>query len=59
MAEKEKFKFCPLLIGKQEVKAVTYGQGDYTVPVLHPCVGNKCVAYNGGNCMYWQCKCKE
>lgn len=37
--------FCPLLVGQQEYKAVMVGQGDYVVPVLNPCIKDKCVAY--------------
>ncbi len=49
-----KFKMCPLMIGKEERKAITYGQGDFVVPILYPCIGEKCMAYDGkGNCDYW------
>lgn len=37
--------FCPLLVGQQEHKAIMVGQGDYVVPVLNPCIKEKCVAY--------------
>ena len=54
----EEFKMCPLMIGKEEHKAYTYGQGDYTVPIMYPCVGEKCVSYKNGTCMYWENSCK-
>ena len=38
--------FCPLLVGQEEHKAIMVGQGDYVVPVLNPCIKEKCVAYN-------------
>lgn len=48
------FKMCPLMIGKEERKALTYGQGDVVVPIIYPCIGEKCMAYAGrGNCDYW------
>lgn len=47
-------KMCPLMIGKEERKAYKYGQGDIVVPILYPCIGEKCMAYDGnGNCDYW------
>lgn len=48
------FKMCPLMIGKEEHKAITYGQGDYTVPIMYSCIGKKCMAYEkNGMCGYW------
>lgn len=42
------------MIGKEERKALTYGQGDVVVPIIYPCIGEKCMAYAGrGNCDYW------
>lgn len=40
MTEVEKddlLKFCPLLIGSEEVKPVLQGAGAFTVPVTHVC----------------------
>lgn len=42
--------FCPDLVGKEEVKAVFVGQGDFVRPVLNPCIKEKCVAYKDGKC---------
>lgn len=42
-------KYCPLLITREEVKAVLVGQGDYTVQKMRPCLKEKCVAY----CKHW------
>lgn len=30
--------FCPDLVGKEEVKAMLIGNGDFVRPVLHPCI---------------------
>lgn len=43
--------FCPDLTGKEEVKAMLIGNGDFVRPVLHPCIKEKCVAYKDGKCM--------
>lgn len=42
--------FCPDLVGKEEVKAVCVGHGDFVRPVLNPCIKEKCVAYKDGYC---------
>ncbi len=42
--------FCPDLVGKEEVKAVMVGRGDFIRPVLNPCIKEKCVAYRDGFC---------
>lgn len=42
-------KFCPLLITKEEVKAVLVGTGDYMAQNMRPCLKEKCVAY----CRHW------
>lgn len=42
-------KYCPLLITREEVKAMLIGQGDYTVQKMSPCLKEKCVAY----CKHW------
>lgn len=48
------FKMCPLMIGKEERKAITYAQCDRVVPIMYPCIGAKCMAYDGGGmCRYW------
>ena len=48
------FKMCPLLIGKKEHKAIALGNDDCTVPIMYPCIGEKCMAYDGGGiCRYW------
>lgn len=41
--------FCPLLVGKEERKAIMIGQGDVVVPILYPCIKDKCVAYRGSD----------
>lgn len=41
--------FCPDLTGKEEVKAMLIGNGDYVRPVLHPCIKEKCGAEHGWN----------
>lgn len=43
--------FCPDLTGKEEVKAMLIGNGDFVRPVLHPCIKEKCVTYKDGKCM--------
>ena len=43
--------FCPDLTCKEEVKAMTIGNGDFTRPVLHACLKSKCVAYKDGRCV--------
>lgn len=54
MVDMSEFKMCPLMIGKEEHKAIAYGQGDYTVPIIYPCIGEKCMAYEkNGMCGYW------
>ena len=40
-----KIKFCPMLTGKKEVKALTIGQGDYVVPTLNVCLQEHCTAF--------------
>ena len=42
--------FCPDLVGKEEVKAMIIGHGDFVRPVLNPCIKEKCVAYKDGYC---------
>ena len=44
-------KFCPDLTSHEEVKAVLIGSGDFTRPVLHACIKEKCVSYKKGKCM--------
>lgn len=46
--------FCPDLVGKEEVKAVFIGHGDFVRPVLNPCIKEKCVAYKDGYCNKYQ-----
>lgn len=46
--------FCPDLVGKEEVKAVFIGDGDFVRPVLNPCIKEKCVAYKDGYCNKYQ-----
>ena len=43
-------KYCPLLITREEVKAVLVGTGDYMVQNMRPCLKEKCVAYCKGWC---------
>ena len=40
-----KIKFCPMLVGKEEVKALTIGQGDYVIPTFHVCLQEHCAAF--------------
>ena len=42
--------FCPDLVGKEEVKAMLVGHGDFTRPVLNACIKEKCAAYKDGYC---------
>lgn len=46
-----KIKYCPDLTGYKTEKAVMIGTGDYTRPVLHECLKEKCVAYSGKTCI--------
>lgn len=46
--------FCPDLVGKEEVKAVFVGQGDFVRPVFNPCIKDKCAAYKDGYCNKYQ-----
>lgn len=46
-------KLCPLLIQKEEHKALTYGSGDFTVSYLLPCIKDKCVSYKNGYCNHF------
>lgn len=39
-------KFCPDLTSHEEVKAMFVGQGDFTKPILHACIKEKCIAYD-------------
>lgn len=43
-----KIKFCPLLTGQEEVKALMIGQGDCVVPTQRVCIQENCVAFDGG-----------
>lgn len=49
-------KFCPDLTGKEEVKAVLIGNGDFVRPVLHACIKEKCIAYENGICKKYNTK---
>ena len=40
--------FCPDLVGKEEVKAMLVGNGDFVRPVLNPCIKERCIAYKDG-----------
>ena len=51
--------FCPDLVGKEEVKAMLVGNGDFVRPVLHPCIKEKCVAYKDGKCMKYDNEVEE
>lgn len=44
-------KYCPDMTSHEEVKAIMVGHGDFTRPVLHACIKEKCVAYKNGKCM--------
>lgn len=39
--------FCPDLTGKEEVKAMLIGNGDFVRPVLHPCIKEKMHSVQG------------
>lgn len=52
-------KFCPDLTGKEEVKAMLLGSGDYIRPVLHTCIKEKCIAYKGGFCKKYDSEVEE
>lgn len=43
-------RFCPDLTGKEEVKAICIGNGDFVRPVLNVCIKEKCIAYKDGVC---------
>ena len=43
-------RFCPDLTGKEEVKAIRIGNGDFVRPVLNVCIKEKCIAYKDGVC---------
>lgn len=43
-------KCCPLLVQKQEHKAIMIGDGDFTVSYMLPCIKEKCAAYKDGHC---------
>ncbi len=45
--------FCPLLTGKEEVKAMVIGHGDFVRPVLNVCIKEMCVAYEDGFCKHY------
>ena len=49
----EKLLFCPLLTGKEEVKAMVIGHGDFVRPVLNVCIKEMCVAYEDGFCKHY------
>lgn len=49
-------RFCPDLTGKEEVKAMIRGHGDFVRPVLNLCIKEKCVAYKNGMCMKYDNK---
>lgn len=42
--------FCPDLTGKEKVKAMLVGHGDFVRAVPNPCIKEKCVAYKDGYC---------
>ena len=56
MNEDIKFKFCPDLTSHEEVKAIMHGQGDFTRPILHVCLKEKCAAFGEP---YWCFKYKQ
>ena len=43
-----KIKFCPMLTGQEEVKALMIGQGDCVIPTLRVCMQENCVAFDSG-----------
>lgn len=51
--EMSDLKFCPLLVGKEEHKAIAIGQGDIVVPILYPCIEDSCIAYKDGECQIY------
>lgn len=46
-------KGCPLLVQKEERKALMIGDGDITISYLSPCIKEKCVAYKSGYCYHF------
>ena len=38
-------KICPMLTGKEERKAVAFGQGDVVVPTFRECLQEHCAAF--------------
>lgn len=51
--------FCPDLVGKEEVKAIYKGHGDFIRPVLNSCIKEKCVAYKDGYCKKYHNKVED
>lgn len=49
--ENYKIKYCPDLTSYEEVKAMLIGQGDFTRPVVHACLKEKCAAYDSQTSM--------
>ncbi len=47
-------KFCPDLTGREEVKAMLVGNGDFVRPVLHQCIQENCAAYEAGKCKKYE-----
>lgn len=53
-----KLKFCPMLTGKEEVKALTIGHGDCVIPTFQVCLQEHCAAFvktigGGGKCNHY------
>ena len=40
-----KIKFCPMLTGKEEVKALMIGRGDCVIPIFRMCIQEHCAAF--------------
>lgn len=47
-----KYKLCPYLPRKQEIKAMAIGTGDCVITSFEPCLGEECAAFLCGRCMY-------
>lgn len=46
-------RFCPVLVGYKEQESILIGNGKYRVPVLNPCLKEKCIAYKDGKCKHF------
>lgn len=47
-----KYKLCPYLPQKEEIKAITLGNGDRVITYFSECIGKECVAFKNEKCNY-------